>query len=142
MIRSATADDLAAVRLIARAAYAPYVERLGFEPPPMIEDFAAALADLHVAGDPVKGYVLFRERATDVLLENVAVHPRAHGRGLGRAFIAYAEAAAHEAGKPVLLYTNAAMHENRRLYPALGYRETDRRTENGLDRIYYRKDKP
>ena len=143
-IRPARPDDLPAVRAIARAAYAPYVARLGFEPPPMVADFEAALrvGELHVADDPVAGYVVFGERDGHVLLENVAVDPRAHGRGCGRRLIAFAERFARERRRAVVLYTNAAMRENLSLYPRLGYRETDRRVENGLSRIYFRKDDP
>lgn len=135
-IRPATPADLPAVRAIARAAYAPYVERLGFEPPPMVQDFAAVLGDLWVIGEPVAGYVVWREREADVLLENVAVAPAQHGKGLGRHLIAFVEGK----GRPVVLYTNEAMTENLRLYPSLGYTEIDRRVENGLRRVYFRKD--
>ena len=141
MVRVALAADVARVSEIARAAYAPYVERLGFEPPPMVADFAAAerAGELRVIGEPVIGYVVFREREADVLLENVAVAPRETGRGLGRRLVAHVERAAASLGKPVVLYTNAAMTENVALYPRLGYRETHRRVENGLSRVYFRK---
>ena len=37
------------------------------------------------------------------------------------------------------LYTNAAMRENLSLYPRLGWVETDRRTEDGFERVYFEK---
>ena len=43
-IRAAAPEDLDAIRRIARAAYAPYVPRIGREPAPMVADFAAAIA--------------------------------------------------------------------------------------------------
>ena len=143
-VREAIAADLPAVHAIARAAYAPYVARLGFEPPPMVQDFAADLAsgDLWVArgrGD-LCGYVVFRRREADVYLDNVAVAPDRHGRGVGRALIGHVEGRAAALGLPVLLHTNVVMTENLAIYPRLGYREIDRRTEDGLHRVYFRKD--
>ncbi len=45
-IRPAGPDDLDAVRRIARAAYAPYVPRIGREPAPMVADFTASIVAL------------------------------------------------------------------------------------------------
>ena len=42
----------------------------------------------------------------------------------------------------VSLYTNVLMHENLELYRALGYQETDRRHEDGFDRVYFLKRLP
>jgi hypothetical protein len=54
--------------------------------------------------------------------------------------IAVAEAHGRERGfARVVLYTHARMARPRALYPALGYVETARRTENGLDRVYFAK---
>lgn len=40
------------------------------------------------------------------------------------------------------LYTNAKMTENLTLYARLGWRETDRRTEQGFERVYFEKAVP
>ena len=37
------------------------------------------------------------------------------------------------------LYTNAAMAENLTFYRRLGYRETDRRTDAGFERVFFSK---
>lgn len=37
----------------------------------------------------------------------------------------------------VRLYTNVKMTENLSYYPRRGYREVERRTENGFERVYY-----
>jgi ribosomal protein S18 acetylase RimI-like enzyme len=76
-----------------------------------------------------------------VLVENVAVARSAQGRGLGRRLLAHAESAALRDGlTQVRLYTNAAMTENLGWYPQLGYLEVGRGTEDGFDRVYFRKD--
>ncbi len=157
-IRPAGPDDLDAVRRIARAAYAPYMPRIGREPAPMVADFAASIAagQLWVAGAPapefvapefvvpefvVAGFVVAYPRGDHWHLENVAVEPSAQGSGLGGALIAGVEAMARAAGaRAVELYTNAKMTENLTLYPRLGYAETGRRVEDGFDRVFYRKE--
>ena len=142
-IRPAREADLEAVRRIARAAYALYVPRIGREPAPMVADFAAAQAagQLWVVGEPAQCYVHAYPRGDHWHLENVAVDPSAQGQGLGRRLIAAVEGMAADAGaRAVELYTNAAMTENRALYPRLGYCEMGRRREDGFDRVFYRKE--
>ena len=142
-IRLAGPDDLDAVRRIARAAYAVYVARIGREPAPMVADFAASIAagQVSVAGVPAVGFVVAYPRGDHWHLENVAVAPAAQGAGLGGALIAHAEALARAAGaSAVELYTNVNMTENLSLYPRLGYTETGRATEDGFDRVFYRKE--
>ena len=76
-----------------------------------------------------------------LLVENVAVARSAQGRGLGRRLLEHAEDQALRLGLPeTRLYTNAAMTENLAIYPRLGYAEVNRRTEDGFDRVYFRKD--
>ena len=105
----------------------------------MVQDFSAALGDLFVT-EGVSGYVLRRVEKDRVLLENVAVDPAHKGEGIGRRLIGFLENEARLLGLPVELYTNEAMVENLALYPRFGYREIARRTENGLRRVYFRKD--
>ncbi len=127
---------------IARAAYAPFVAAIGFEPPPMVQDFPAAIAAgrAWVIGDPAQGYVVAYAHGADWHIDNVAVAPAAHGRGLGGRLVRFAEDEGRARGHDrVALYTNAAMAPNLTLYPAMGYRQTDRRVENGLDRVFFEK---
>lgn len=141
-IRLAVPADADVLGALARAAYAPYVPLIGREPPPMLQDFAADITAERcwVAGRPPLGYVVAMPGPEAWLLENVAVSPEAQGTGTGRALIAHVEAMARAAGvDAVELYTHAKMTANRALYPRLGYIETDRRTENGLDRVFFRK---
>ncbi len=142
-VRRATPADLAAIQAIARAAYAIYVERMGREPAPIVADFASQIAagQVHVldaAG--VAGYAVIYRRGDHLHLENVAVDPARQGEGLGRRLLDFVEAEARRRGLAAIeLYTNIHMTENQRLYPALGYVETGRRTEDGFARVFYRK---
>ena len=143
-IRAAEASDLAGIRSCAHAAYAPYVDRIGRKPAPMVADFGthigAGQVFVAVSEAGLLGYIVFFLRGDTMLLENVAVLPEAHGRGVGKALIAYCEAEARSAGvQRVSLYTNAKMIENLALYPRLGYHEVDRRYEGGFDRVFFEK---
>ncbi|MEO0682327.1 MAG: GNAT family N-acetyltransferase [Pseudomonadota bacterium] len=139
--RPARPDEAAALRALARAAYAPYVPRLGFEPPPMRQDFPAdiAAAAVWVIGEPPLGFVVARASGEDWLIENVARAPDAP-RGLGRRLMAAAEAEGACRGfARAVLYTHERMAENRALYPRLGWTEIARREEDGLPRVFFAK---
>ncbi len=144
VIRLARSDDLAAVEALIVEAYSPYVARIGKKPGPMFDDYAALIADgrLYVAEDRagIAGLVVLSQRDDKALLDNVAVANRVRGTGLGKTLIAHAEALALDAGfAEIILYTQEKMSENRAIYSYLGYRETYRVTEKGLDRVYFSK---
>ena len=144
ILRGARLADVPELGRCARAAYARYVGRIGREPAPMRADFAALVAAGRVRvierDGAVAGYVVAFERDGVTLLESVAVFPEHAGRGFGGRLIDSVEVQARRLGhRAVELYTNAAMHENLAFYPRLGYVETDRRREDGFDRVYFRK---
>jgi ribosomal protein S18 acetylase RimI-like enzyme len=140
----AVAEQADAVADCARAAYAGYVSRIGREPAPMVADFPAAIAagEVHVlsVGRTLVGFIVFRNGPDHLFIENVAVHPDWQGRGFGRRLMVFAEATAFERRLPALrLYTNVKMTENIPFYGRLGFVETERRHEDGFDRIYMEK---
>ncbi len=143
-IRRARAGDVTRVSDIVERAYSVYVERIGRRPAPMDDDYAEKVYRGHAfvaedAGD-VAGLIVLIRQPDHVLIENVAVDPLRQGIGIGRALLGYAETHACELGmRSLRLYTNAAMTENLVLYPSLGYREVDRRRENGFERVYFSK---
>lgn len=143
MIRQAVGGDADAIRRCAAEAYGRYVPRIGRKPAPMMANFVEQIAarQVHVAvdgNDDVLGFIAFYPKDDHVFLEGVAVFPHAAGRGIGKALIAYCEAAASAQGiGAVHLYTNEKMTENLLIYPRLGYTEVDRRTEDGFNRVYF-----
>ncbi len=143
-IRPAEAADAPAVAACVTAAYEMYVARIGKPPGPMLDDYAAVIANhwvfvLSEAGAVIGALVLIRQ-ADGLLLDNVAVHPDHQGRGFGRRLIGFAEAEARRRGYQALdLYTHELMTENIGMYRALGYQETGRRVEHGYPRVYMRK---
>ncbi|SLN20916.1 Acetyltransferase (GNAT) family protein [Pseudooctadecabacter jejudonensis] len=108
----------------------------------MDADFEGDIAtkSVHVAhiDGTFAGYIIFYPQGPDMLLENVAV--TTPGQGIGPRLIAVCEDAARAQDiARVILYTNIHMTGPRALYPRLGYVETDRRSENGFDRVYFAK---
>ncbi len=130
-IRRAAPHDAGAVRDLVRAAYAIWIPVLGREPMPMKADYERAVREhqidvLEIDGD-MRGLIETMARPDHLWIENIAVRPESHGKGLGRRLLAHAERTAAEAGvAEIRLLTNAAFQSNIALYEKVGYR-TDRR---------------
>jgi GNAT superfamily N-acetyltransferase len=142
--RPAKPGDAAALRALVRAAYAKYVPRLGREPAPMLDDYAARIAAgqawvLDEDGALV-GALILEDEPGALMLYNIAIAPEAQGKGIGRRLIAFTEAEARRRGYGLLkLYTNELMVENVAMYPRLGFTETHRGSEAGHRRVYFEK---
>ncbi len=132
------------VRDLVRASYARYVGRIGKQPAPMLEDYAALIRAGEVwvlaEGGEVLGVLVIRPAEDHMFVDNVAVAPGHQGRGLGRELVAFAEEKAAEHGMPkIRLYTNEKMHENLDIYARLGFEETGRGLDGGYRRVFMRK---
>jgi ribosomal protein S18 acetylase RimI-like enzyme len=144
LVRPATGDDLAAVEEVVREAYEKYVERIGRRPVPMDSDYKALVGQQRVwvadDGGHVVGILVLEEAADHLLVENVAVSPRAQRRGIGRLLLAHADDRAR-AGEltEVRLYTHESMTENLAYYPRRGFRETHRESQDGRRRVFFTK---
>jgi len=143
-IEAATVADAPAIRALIRSAYALYVPRIGREPAPMQADMHALIARGGVyalrVGGKLSGSVRLTAKGNALELNNLVVDPAVQGHGFGRLLMSFAEEAARKRGFGALtLYTNEKMVENIALYPRLGFKETERRKENGFDRVYFRK---
>ncbi len=143
-VRPANAADLSAMTRIVAAAYTKYIARIGKPPAPMLDDYAAHVR-AHAAWviedhGTIAGLIVLLPMHDHLLLDNVAVDPALHGRGLGGRLIAFAEREARRRGYPeVRLYTHEAMTENLAMYPALGWQETGRGEQAGYRRVFFRK---
>jgi ribosomal protein S18 acetylase RimI-like enzyme len=141
-LRRATAADLPAIKALIDAAYAKYLTRMDKPPGPMLRDYGPAVeaGTTWVAGSPVSAVLTLYPRDDHLLIENIAVHPAAQGRGLGRALMSFAEQEAANRGLTrMALFTHEVMTENQAIYAGLGYVEVERRTEDGYRRIYMEK---
>ena len=144
-VRPARPRDSVAVGDLVRTVYSKYVERIGKEPAPMLEDYDAWIRDgemwvLEGRGGGVVGVLVMRSIEDRMFVDNVAVAPGQQGRGLGRRLMTFAEERAKEAGlSEIRLYTNEKMHENLTFYGKLGFGEIDRRLDGGYPRVFMRK---
>lgn len=141
---------------LVRAAYAPYVERIGREPAPMGADYGAAITAgrlivarqvdghtpldagaVHAPGE-ILGLIVTEVFTDHLLIENIAVSPAAQGLGVGGMLLEHAYADARALGlAEVRLYTNAKMTENLSYYSRRGFTLTGRKHEDGFDRVYF-----
>ncbi|MBS7812258.1 GNAT family N-acetyltransferase [Roseococcus pinisoli] len=144
MPRLAASGEETALRDLVRAAYAHYVPRLGREPAPMTDDYAARIAAgqawvEEADGVPVAVLVL-EDHEDSLLIDNIAVAEAARGLGLGRALMDFAEAEARRRHhRRIYLYTNEKMVENIAIYTRLGYAETHRAEQGGHRRVFMEK---
>lgn len=143
-IRPARPADRARIEKIVNAAYSPYLARMDRRPAPMTDDYAARI----VAGNTyvleedgtVAAVLVLEDHEGFLLLDNIAVDPACHGRGLGTQLMSFTEQEARRRGyATVELYTNEVMVENIALYRRLGYVETRRVLDRGYHRVYLRK---
>lgn len=150
-IRPARPEEAAALRALARAAYARWVPVIGREPAPMADDYAARVAagqafvlEAAAPDGRILGFAVLEDAPDGVLLlDNVAIAPQEQGKGLGRVLIAFAEAEARRRGQRRLrLYTHVAMEANIRLYERLGFIETHRAMQGAFCRVYMEKRLP
>lgn len=142
--RRARPEDAEVLRGVVRAAYARYVPRLGREPTPMTDDYAARIAAgqawiLEQEGAPL-GVLVLEDKPGSLLLENIAVAPGAQGQGVGKRLIAFVEGEARRRGHALLtLYTNEKMVENIAMYRHLGFTETHRGEQATHRRVFFEK---
>jgi len=143
-IRPATPADVAAIEHVVRTAYAKYVDRIGKPPAPMLDDYAARVAEGSVLvledAHRLVGILVLLPQAGHLLVDNIAVAPERQGEGIGRRLLAVAESEALQCGFDELrLYTNAAMRENLDMYAKLGWEEYGRAEQAGYQRVFFRK---
>jgi GNAT superfamily N-acetyltransferase len=140
--RLATRADSAAIRRVITDAYSRYLNRMDRPPAPMMTDYGPAISrgQVWVLGEPIIGVIVLIPELDRLLVENVAVSPAAQGAGNGRRLMEFAEQQAISAGlNRLTLYTNEVMAENIAIYARLGYRETERRAEDGYRRVFMEK---
>jgi GNAT superfamily N-acetyltransferase len=143
-IRRAVTADVQAIERIVYDAYVKYVDRIGKQPGPMLDDYAARVAAGEVSvcaeGDDIAGILVLEPAPDHLLLDNIAVAPAWQGRGVGRRLLDFADAEARRAGYAELrLYTHVLMHENIVLYAHLGWQEYARGEQAGFQRVFMRK---
>ncbi|KAI5456011.1 acyl-CoA N-acyltransferase [Mariannaea sp. PMI_226] len=147
-ILKARTEDIPIIRGMVNAAYTKYIERIGKPPAPMNTDYDELMKthdifvlesneDQRVVGSII---IAVDQESESIKINNLVVDPTSQGRGYGRILMNFAEEFARSQGFAALtLFTNVKMYENLALYPKMGFVETERRTEEGYERVYFRK---
>ncbi len=144
ILRSAVDNDAAAITACVHHAFDHYVERIGRKPGPMLMKYDKEIREHQVfvveESGQIVGSLVLCIKEEGFLLDVIAVEPLWQGRGVGRMLLEFAEVEAQRQGyQSIYLYTHEKMTENQLLYSKIGYVEYDRRSENGLARVYMRK---
>ncbi|KAJ5097001.1 hypothetical protein N7456_007722 [Penicillium angulare] len=147
MIR-ALPEHVPAIQAMIDAAYSKYIERIGKPPAPMLANYDEVIQtrDVFVLRNETQeivGAIVLSVNVDTHSVEviNLVVGPATQGRGYGRVLLECAEQVAQSQHCPVLtLYTNEKMYENLGMYVKMGFAETGRRTEDGFERVYFRKE--
>ena len=142
--RTARPEDAAAIRALVLLAYAKWVPVIGREPRPMTADYDRAVVehdfDLAQWGARLVGLIETEPRDGHLWIENVAVHPEAQGKGIGRELLTRAERRASACGlAETRLVTNGAFEANIALYQRVGYVITTREPFWGGIAVYMSK---
>jgi len=88
----------------------------------------------------ILGVLVLKTTGEGFYLENVAIHPGARGKGVGRLLLERAESEAmRQDYNSIFLATHENMTENRALYSRIGYVEYDHRIVDGYPRVFFRK---
>ena len=146
-VRLGKMSDAEVMSRIAHAAYAQYEKAIGRSPAPMNADYANHLQHDHCLvalidskeDSVAAGFVVVMRKPDGYWIETIAVLPAFSGQGIGTKLVGAAEAFVAKDARDVQLYTNAKMTLNLSWYPRLGYREVDRRREQGFDRVFFHK---
>ncbi len=148
-VQAAPAQE-AAVRAVMRAAFAPYIRKLGRAiAPTAFAGLADALSrgDVFLAldGDAILGVAEIKRDGDDVTIEHLAVAPERQNAGIGGFLLRAVERRARAGGGTTLsLYTAAMMDDLLRLYARHGFVEIHRgpppHGKDALPRVFLRKD--
>ncbi len=128
-LRRAGPADVAPLKALQTAAYAPMGEIAGGTPLPLLADYDEIVATMEVwvAGPPsgpFEAALILDHDGAATLVWSVAVAPGTQSTGLGRRLLGFAETRARAAGATRMrLYTHRLYERNRAIYRRFGYRE-------------------
>jgi GNAT superfamily N-acetyltransferase len=140
-IRKGELLDLDAIKVCIDEAYVSYIPRIGKRPASMDTDFRPLIHDGRVwvleLGRAIVGLMVLIEQPEAFEIRSVAVRPAHQRQGLGGRLMSHAEFLAMQAGRSTLrLYTNAKIPELVTYYSNLGYREGERKQDQGYERVF------
>ena len=146
--RRATAADAATVRDITHAAYAKWIPVIGRKPKPMTADYDKAVVNnvidlLEEDGRPIALIEMIPELSFEpahLLIENIAVMPERHGKGIGSVLLERAQTIARGFGVTEMrLYFHEKFAANHLFYARRGFVEFARVPHPAGGEIVYMK---
>jgi ribosomal protein S18 acetylase RimI-like enzyme len=145
LIRLASLFDERSIVALIDAAYRDYIPKLGRDPQPMTDDYAALIEAGEVwvsdGKTALEGVLVVQKAEDQLLVRTVGIAPACQRQGLGSRLMEEVERMAAEADiRTLRLYTNEAMTGNVELYERLGYAETHRSGPTGKQVIYMTKE--
>ena len=144
-IRAGRMTDSQRLSEIAQLAYAEYVPLMGKKPAPMLSCYKTHLGEdiVFVAVErptqTLLGFAIICIKQQEYWLENIAVDPHVAGQGIGHQLMAASEQYIRKFTHHYHLYTNVIMTRNICWYKRLGFKEIKRSTEEGYERVYFKK---
>ncbi|HEY1935359.1 MAG TPA: GNAT family N-acetyltransferase [Acetobacteraceae bacterium] len=140
MLRLMVLTDAEAVAALVRAAFA--AQSVPTDPPASALRLTAADVQAHLArggggavareAGTLAGSMLWEPKDGGLYVSRVAVAPALRRRGIARALLTAAEDAARGSGLPFLhLATRLVLADNRRLFSACGFVETEQKAHPG-----------
>lgn len=141
MIRHARVSDLHQIRYLAQTQFAPYAVQIRGKREPLKGDLKDLVEKFEVSvfvlENAVRGFIIYKISGPDVHIEALAVSNKWRRKGVGRQLLDYADRDGLRAGcRRAIFYTNAQNFENIAYFRAKGFQETDRRFEEGYERVY------
>ncbi len=102
LLRPAHLEDAPGVAACVCSAYLHYIERIGKQPGPMLDDYAEVIRQfqVHVAiqDNAIVGAIVLKITDEGFYLDNVSVRPSVKGGGVGRRLLELAESEARRQG--------------------------------------------
>jgi predicted N-acetyltransferase YhbS len=138
-LRAMRPEDAAAIAALIRAAFSaqsvvtdPLPSALRTTDTDVTEHLRIGGGAVAEAADALAGSALWAEQGGGLYLARLAVAPAWRGRGIAKALVAAAEAAARAMGLPRMhLSTRLVLLDNRRLFAVCGFVETTREAHPG-----------
>ena len=143
-IRLATESDYKAITRVIDDSFTKYINILNQKPSSMVTDYLPLIKNdqMYVLIDTkeIIGTLVLKISNEDMWVSNMAINPNLQKKGLGKKLLKFAEEKAKELRlKTVSLYTSSKIPELYEYYVKQGFKETERKKEDGFDRVYLSK---
>lgn len=136
--------DINFVDLCVKKSFEPYVSILPKPPAPLSRNYKPFIESntlfLIITNNKPSGFICFHHELSYLKIDTVAVLPLFQGNSLGKKLLEFADEYAYKNEfNEIRLSTNQMMSKNISIYKYYGYKEYDRRVENGYSRVFLKR---